>query len=236
MSRNDIDAKVEEVFVHFFPDFPQRVFLPPLDDVVEGFTERYKIPFYFDYDLGIGDGGKKILGRFDFHPRAIFVDRSLRRNGPRFRWTLAHEIGHLVLHRNITKDGECISREPRLVDTRTELRYGKKAKYSDLQWIEWQASQFAAAMILPRAALCVQLVRFQKSELHLGNAGRIYVDDQPVNRHLYRQTIEHLIRVFNTSVTILHRRLQDLGLLQDDRSENRARIGYLMKSLLDTDW
>jgi Zn-dependent peptidase ImmA (M78 family) len=239
LSREYIDAKVEKVFTHFFPDFRKRPIPPSVCDIAlalqRGDKIPSRIPFSFDCDLGIAPNGKKILGRFDFATRAVLVDPSLAYDSSRFRWTLSHEIGHLVLHRHLARDKIKISDAPAIVDTRTALRFGKKARSSEREWIEWQANEFAAAMILPRIQLYRELLRYQEKELHLGRRGFIYVDDQPENRNLYYQTIAHLAQFFTTSRIVLHRRLHDLRLLQDNRPENRARIGYLMKSLLDTE-
>ena len=149
LSREEIDAKAEEVILHFDPSaFVKHI--SPLYQVVKGLIDTYHVPFHFDQDLGYSRPGRKILGRFDFRPRQILIDKLLPYDSPRFRWTLSHEIGHLALHRSLNPT--LISKEtPQFVDTREQLRFIRTAKRSELQWIEWQANQFASALLLPRA-------------------------------------------------------------------------------------
>ena len=137
----------------------------PIYQVVHGLQERYKVPFHFNQDLGLSKRGKKILGRFDFQPRQIFVDKILPHDSPRFRWTLCHEVGHFVLHRKLNP--RFISRDaPEFVDTKTELGFIRTARKSELEWIEWQANQFAASLLLPRAIVMRTIVSVQKSIRH----------------------------------------------------------------------
>src|SRR6266542_5808418 len=159
LSRQDIDQKAEEVVLHFDPHALERPSCP-LWDVVNGLKERYHIPFHFYQELGYSSRGKKILGRFDFHPRQVLIDRILPHDSPRFRWTLGHEIGHLVLHRRL--DPSRISQDtPSFVDTRTELRFLRSAQWSDLRWIEWQATYFGSALLLPRPVVLAAVIRLQ---------------------------------------------------------------------------
>ena len=234
IGRDYIDQKAEEVLSFFSPECLKYGNPPPIYDIVHGLQQQFAIPFSFDSDLGTRNG-KKVLGRFDFSPRSIHVDKALPYDSPRFRWTLCHEIGHLVLHRTLAKNGAVISQDQRLVDTRTELRFGTKSTYSDAQWVEWQASQFASSMLLPRSPLFARLVSFQETELQIRNKGNIYVDDNARNIANYLKTINHLHMLFQTSKTILIRRLRSLGILQDNRHETRGRLRNVMKSLFDTD-
>jgi hypothetical protein len=61
LNRKDIDAKAEEVVLHF----DQRAFTrlrPPIYQVVAGLNDLYHIPFHFDQELGFSARGRKILG------------------------------------------------------------------------------------------------------------------------------------------------------------------------------
>lgn len=148
LTRHDIDVKAEEVILSFDRHAFARQ-TSPIYEVIKGFADQYGVKFGFDEDLGISKRKKKILGRFDFSPRTIFVDKRLPYDSPRFRWTLCHEIGHLVLHRKI--DLKYVSRQkPQFIDTREQLRFIRTTKRSELEWIEWQANQFASALLLPR--------------------------------------------------------------------------------------
>ena len=72
---------------------------------------------YFDADLGTSEGGRKILGRFYISTRTVVIDASLEVDSPRWRFTVAHEIGHLVLHRSMRlADSGVVTREGSLVN------------------------------------------------------------------------------------------------------------------------
>jgi len=211
LSRNDIDAKAEEVALHFDPHAFARL-SSPIYEVVTGLNDVYHIPFHFDQDLGYSAKGKKILGRFDFEPRQIFIDKVLPYDSPRFRWTLCHEVGHLVLHRKLNP--RLISRDaPQFVDTRTELRFIRSARWSEIEWIEWQANQFASGLLLPRPIVHTAVVVVQR-ELDIPRPGSIYLDDQPWNVRDYIRVLRHVSTRLSVSRTVLRIRLLHLASLQ----------------------
>jgi len=219
LNRNDIDAKAEEVISHFDDAALSRQ-VSPIYQVLDGLVSKYRTPFHFDQDLGHSPQGRKILGRYDFQPRQILIDRVLPYDSPRFRWTLCHEIGHLVLHRKI--DPKLVSREkPQFVDTRTQLHFIRTANRSELEWIEWQANQFASAMLLPRPILLSALITLQ-TERGIRRLGSVYLDDQPWNLTDYATILRDLSRKLNVSRTILRIRMLNLGILVDARRSKRS--------------
>jgi len=230
LNRGDIDKKVEEVLLHFDPRALTRR-VSPIYAVVGGLKDVYHIPFHFDQDLGRSRRGKrvfKIFGRFDFEPRQILIDKSLPHDSPRFRWTLCHEIGHLVLHRKL--DPKSISRDAaQLVDTRTELRFIRSARWSELEWIEWQANQFASGMLLPRPIVHVAVATIQQ-ELEIRRPGSIYLDDQPRNIRDYISVLNHVSKRLNVSRTVLRIRLINLGILTDARRSSRDHIQETLRA------
>ena len=228
LKREDIDAKAEEVALHFDPSSLARK-TSPLYEVVDGLIRRYKVQFLFDQDLGYSPRRKRILGRFDFKPQQILIDRVLPHDSPRFRWTVSHEIGHLVLHRNL--DPRLISRtKPEFIDTRAELRFLRTAMKSELAWIEWQANQFAASMLLPRPILYSALSDVQK-QLEIPRPGWIYLDDTRHNLIAYVSTLRLLAERLNVSKTMLRIRLLNLGILIDARPLHRDPIQEALRSL-----
>ena len=205
----------------------------PIYDVVSGLKDRYHVPFHFDQDLGFAATGKKILGRFDFQPRRILIDRVLPHDSPRFRWTLSHEVGHFVLHRKLYPSN--ISREPQeFIDTKEELRFIRTARRSDLQWIEWQANQFASALLLPRPIVYAAVVSVQQ-ELNIPRAGSIYLDDQTCNLGAYINVLSRVSAKLNVSRTVLRIRLLHLGILTDARRANRDHLQESLRALFSED-
>ena len=81
------------------------------------------------------DETQGVLGAISHNPKAIYV--SADQISGRKRFTIAHEIGHAVLHADEI-EGEGI------VDYRGDLQYGYAA-----QGREYEANQFAAALLMP---------------------------------------------------------------------------------------
>jgi len=215
LNRGDIDDKAEQVILHFDSQaFSGTV--SPLYKVVAGLHEAYRVPFQFDNDLGYSASGKKVLGRFEFGTRRICIDGILPYDSPRFRWTLSHELGHFVLHRKL--DPSVISQtRPVLVDTATNLRFAGKCRWSDLDWVEWQANQFASALLLPRAIVSSAVDAVQR-ELGIRRRGVVYLDSQPCNYRDYVSIMQRLATLLNVSRTVLRIRLINLKILVDARS------------------
>jgi Zn-dependent peptidase ImmA (M78 family) len=228
LKREEIDAKAEEVALHFDPAaFTRKT--SPIYEVLNGLMKRYDVCFLFDQQLGYSTRGRRILGRFDFDPRQILIDRILPYDSPRFRWTLCHEIGHLVLHRKL--DRRLISKaKPQLVDTRVELRFLRTAAKTELEWIEWQANQFASSLLLPRPILYSALSDIQK-QLEISRPGWIYLDDARHNLCAYISTLHLLAERLNVSRTMMRIRLLNLGILIDARPLHRDPIQEALRSL-----
>ena len=88
----------------------------------------------------------EVLGALWVESREVFIDQSLDPDeNPamegRFRFTVAHEIGHWWLHRGYIQDtpGEMLHRGPTVVCRASHWR----------EPIEWQADTFAAALLMP---------------------------------------------------------------------------------------
>ena len=103
-----------------------------------------KIAAYLGYQsVGFRPGpldadAAKVSGMIDYSARKIFVNAS--ESLARQRFTLAHELGHAVLHENTGS---------KIVDFRADLDNPAPGKESD-------ANQFAAALLMPREAFIEQ--------------------------------------------------------------------------------
>ncbi len=92
-------------------------------------------------------------------PRTILVDRALfqKKYERMFRFTLAHEMGHALLHERFASREENMrayqeqGNNRRLEDSeeRFSIREKRELKTS-YDWIEWQANSFASALLMPK--------------------------------------------------------------------------------------
>jgi len=139
---------------------------------------------------------------------------------PLFNHTLAHEIGHLVLHRELVGKGKYISIEKSLADTKSQLMYRGAAERSDLGWVEWQANEFAISLILPKFYLQSLVNKSQKKLRIYRNFGTIYLDDQNINSLNCRRIVKNISEISGASIPFIWSRLRHLGILQDHRSNN----------------
>lgn len=157
-----------------------------------------------------------ILGRITFSPPAIviFADSKERH---RSRFTLAHELGHLLLGHGAYLRAETVESN--------DLEQGQ-ASYldeDDIRRLEWQANSFASYILLPSDAFLRKTFDVA-SQLGLQNKGfgLIYLDQQPVNRLLYYELTNALMEAFAVSRTAVTIRLKALGLLKGSSDEMKV--------------
>lgn len=62
----------------------------------------------FDENLGSDKKHNEILGQISVTDRVIKVSNTLEIDSPRWRFTLAHELSHLVLHHDFFSDGDVL--------------------------------------------------------------------------------------------------------------------------------
>jgi Zn-dependent peptidase ImmA (M78 family) len=155
------------------------------------------------------DMERGILGRIAFKPAEIVVfddPTSLYR----WRFTLAHELGHLLLGHGAYMESECVDTKD--VDTEDY----RDLESDDIARLEWQANYFASCLLLPRNALITSTIE-QARLLDLRDRGHglIYLDHQPVNTRNYYLLTSALTARFAASRTALKIRLKTIGLLND---------------------
>ena len=117
--------------------------------------EKDGLIFRDDVNLGYYEGDK-VLGKTIPARGQVFVDRSLK-NHPsigRFRFTVAHELGHWVLHRHLfVKDSLQTTLLPEDSDPSEELASLHRNVFpapgrGRLPSEEWQANRFAIALLI----------------------------------------------------------------------------------------
>ena len=132
---DEIEKLADEFnLTYFSANNENSITLPvPVEDIAE---------YYLGYQIDFVNEGlfsdPEILGGIDFDENKIYVNASVEDHDGRYAFTIAHEIGHHVLHRdtylkeNLEGEKEILCR-----DARNKPR------------IELEADRFAAALLMP---------------------------------------------------------------------------------------
>ena len=225
LSKNDIEIKAEEVIEYFDKSILDAPQFTPLVSIVKKLKEEFNILFDFTSEIGTSSSGSKILGKFAFQPRAIYVDKDIV-NDLRFPFVLAHEIGHMVLHRKVELPRE---EYDKFQDTEYDLISGKKFLLTSRDWIEWQANQFASAFIMPRSTFQNAIIEIQEGLGITKNLGFIYLENVEYSNRDFRKILDKLQEIYRVNKTNIEYRMNDLGVLIDKRSKNVKHISELLK-------
>jgi hypothetical protein len=161
--------------------------------------------------LGYSPSGKKIVGRFDFKPRQILIDELLPCDFPRFRVDPVPRDRPSRSPPKVRLQALISREQPHCVDTKTELRFIRSARWSDLNWVEWQANQFASAILLPRPICISPSPGCSSRKLSLAPAQYTYTSNPATID--YREILQHVSKTLNVSRTVLRIRLLHLGIL-----------------------
>lgn len=178
---------------------------------------KYLVSFEFDNDLE-----EDILGKIQFEPLKIMITKQLKTDLARWRFTLAHEIGHLILHSNLLKN-----KLSEKTDTEQSLSYKYAVSEMTSKRLEFQANLFASHLLLPISTLAVEVQKyFSEERIHKGH---LYWDHQPVNQQLVLRFLSRISSLYGVSLEVARIRLITLGLLVDNRYKSLRDILKDMK-------
>lgn len=141
----DLASFVRDKLAEKLPTKPINEFLTKAVELMKGQIHYSKNPFNLE-----DDGGSLVI-----HPDKTFdiflspVSSPLRDN-----FTIAHELGHLILHYPRTNEVE--------KHTYVFTRYGSNI-------VEWQANRFAAALLMPRELFLQKATEFRKDTQKLSS-------------------------------------------------------------------
>lgn len=228
LNANDIEVKAEELITYFDPNILGEACETPLITLIEKLQRDYDINFDLSLDLGISPNGNKILGKTVLRPRGIFIDRSLANNS-RLQFVLGHELGHLILHRNIEIEKTGYD-DNEIIDTKLDVVTSIKILSTSRDWIEWQANRFSSAILMPRATLHTKLRELQEASGLTRNVGKIVLTHEQYSMRDYKAIERKLCATYNVNSTNINIRLRELQILDDHRKLDVKHISQLFNT------
>jgi Zn-dependent peptidase ImmA (M78 family) len=130
----------------------------------------------------------------------ISVDMFILEKRPaRYRFTLAHEAAHLVLH------GEVL-REVRPASIDDWRHFVRELPEKDREWLEWQAHCFAGLILVPREALAAA---YREAVKVADEAGLEIESNFEIAK---RYVAAGIGRLFDVSADVIERRLRYDGI------------------------
>lgn len=186
------------------------------ENLCEYLSNAFKVEFIFDETLG-NQEGDEILGKITFDPLKIYITKELQLNKYRWRFTLAHEVGHLILHQNTLKNYVTEN-----IDIAEMLSLsGKFSSYTN-KYLEMQANKFASILLLPKEPFLREVQKFfDKENLR---KGYLYLDHQAVNQKLLRDLLLILQAKFDVSSEAAKYRLYSFSLIKNNDMKSVKEI------------
>ena len=116
-----------------------------IESIANYLKNKYGVNIVVIDDLGRYFNGEKILAKATKNPPLIYIDSAINSDVHRKRFTIAHEIGHFILHSEITLFGN--------IDTDTSINGGFYISDKNLKNMEIQANKFAANLLMPEGVV-----------------------------------------------------------------------------------
>jgi Zn-dependent peptidase ImmA (M78 family) len=188
------------------------------DRLCEWISSLYDIAFDFDHPLGAA-GNMTILGKLTYDPFAIQVNVQLKPDIHRWRFTLVHEIAHVILHYHLLAPFQYA-----LQDTAGHFNFNVAGSDFTIKRMELQANLMAAQILLPTNIFLHRVAHyFKEQRIH---TGFLFVDHQPQNQQLLLVLLEKVSQEFQVSMEVARLRLKRLRLLKDKYNQT---IGSVLK-------
>lgn len=208
LSKENIEKFAQRVLYKINPSILNGISNLSVEELSNFLKTEYGISIYNDqtvYNLFNLD----IKGYCDPKKREIHINQEIVGTDSHL-FTLAHEFAHILLHADT---GLNQSDYNSLEDSKFNPLTRKHNLQNDKNWIEWQANQFASALLMPKDALKMRLILNQKL-LGINRVGQLFLDDQECNKFDYIKITSELSAFFNVSKAMLKYRMDDLNLIR----------------------
>lgn len=177
---------------------PERLYYDDIAGIAERFLEEHHpqgtppvpIEEIVEFDLGLeilpidSYGVEAFLSWNRAH---VYVDRQTMLTVPgRYRFSLAHEVGHYVMHRGLF-DAVRIERP-------SDVREIQRDLGDDYRWVEWQANAFAGLVLIPRNLLRAKIAYHESRAKAAGFPPSILYEGEGFDR-----LVQSLSEIFGVS-------------------------------------
>lgn len=153
---------------------------------------------------------KSLLGRVDFKSNEIFMYKKEVEDKKRDRFTLAHELSHILLGHSQYLDKDSLEEN--------DLPSIEVLDNSMVAKLEFQANYLASCLLVPNEQLAKVFSKiYSESGLKRRGVFWIYLDNQPENKMIANNIVSKLARYFDVSKSVIKIRLIGFGLLHDER-------------------
>jgi Zn-dependent peptidase ImmA (M78 family) len=161
-----------------------------------------------------GDLPAEQLGIIELSNDLVTINRSLRFDEHRKRFTLAHELGHHLLHKELLERNRLTS----FGETMITLANTTPVSGDELSWLEHHANHFAACILMPRKTVIEQYKRYYDYHI-IGVYGSLLAplnwdEDNWFAMQKCMSVIGPLSRRFGVSIEAMKWRLKSLGWLR----------------------
>ena len=148
-----------------------------------------------------------VLGEVHFDQKKIVINNEITEGSPRWRFTIAHELGHIILHSDAINKSKISSIEDSINDD-----YEVNISDETIKRMEIQANSFASQLLIPGKQLQFEYYKLFK-EKGIRNFPTLNIDFQPCNMELLHWFLNKLSLRFNVSKAAIEIKLTQLGLL-----------------------
>ncbi|MBI2337572.1 ImmA/IrrE family metallo-endopeptidase [Candidatus Daviesbacteria bacterium] len=185
--------KIGQIADEFLAKYHPKLLLPiPIEEIAEN---KLNLKILEEMDL---KKNYDVDGFLTSDLENIFIDFNLYMNFEnRTKFTIAHELGHFVLHGELFKKLSINS-----VETLNTLT--SKITDEEYSWLEYQAYSFASQVLVPKKALFEEIVK---------RLGKIPQLETP---EVLATIAQDLLDVFQVSGEVILRRLQKEGIVKSN--------------------
>lgn len=145
------------------------------------------------------------LGKCDFINRKVSVDKTLlTEDNNRYRFTLAHELGHAYLHQPILNHLVIEAHDKDVLELKNCSKWEER--------LEIQANHFASFLLMPQNSL-INIYMEVKSKLNYPLHSPLRMDDNRISKHDCKVMFSVLSKFFGVSKQVAMIRLMDEKLI-----------------------